>query len=82
MDNVYIKKEDLYQYKGTYEVFNRLFENKDLISIDDLISCIEDLDSEVEDWKMKYEELQNDLEDNYRPISQAEQYEVSDRDFY
>lgn len=82
MDNIYIKKEDLYQYKGTYEVFNRLFENKDLISIDDLISCIEDLDSEVEDWKMKYEELQNDLEDNYRPISQAEQYEVSDRNFY
>lgn len=82
MDNVYIKKEDLYQYKGTYEVFNRLFKNKDLISIDDLISCIEDLDSEVEDWKIKYEELQNDLEDNYRPISQAEQYEVSDRDFY
>lgn len=82
MDNVYIKKEDLYQYKGTYEVFNRLFQNKNLISIDDLISCIEDLDSEVEDWKMKYQELQNDLEDNYRPISQAEQYEVSDRDFY
>lgn len=76
MDNVFIKKNELNLWIAAY------FPGKELISIDDLISCIEDLDSEVEDWKMKYEELQNDLKENYRPISQVEQYEVNDRDFY
>lgn len=76
MDNVFIKKDELNTWIAKY------FPNKDLISVDDLIGCIEDLDGEVDDWKMKYEELQNDLEDNYRPISQAEQYEISNRDFY
>lgn len=75
MDNVFIKKDELNEWIAKY--FKR-----NLISIDDMLNVIEDLDGEVEDWKMKYEELQNDLEDNYRPISQAEQYEVSDRDFY
>lgn len=76
MDNVFIKKDELNIWIAAY------FPGKKLISIDDLIGCIEDLSGEVDDWKMKYEELYNDLQDNYRPISQAEQYEVSDRNFY
>lgn len=75
MDEIYLKTNELNSWIAKYF-------DKDLISIDDLIGVIEDLDGEVEDWKMKYEELQNDLEDNYRPISHAEQYEISDRDFY
>lgn len=74
MNDVYIKKDDLNNWIAKY------FKN-DLISIDDMINVIENLDGEVEDWKMKYEELCNDLQDNYRPISQAEQYEISDCDF-
>ena len=76
MDNVYIKKNELNTW------ITKHLPNKDLISIDDLINAIENLDGEVEEWQNKYEELQNDLQDNYRPISQAEQYDVSDRDFY
>lgn len=48
---------------------------------DDVISLIEDLVSEYENLKEEYENLQKDLEDNYKPISVAEQYGVSDRDF-
>ena len=76
MDNVYIKKNELNTW------ITKHLPNKDLISIDDLINAIENLDGEVEEWQSKYEELENDLHDNYRPISQAEQYDVSDRDFY
>lgn len=76
MDNVFIKKEEL------NSCITRHLPNKDLISIDDLIGAIEDLDSEVNEWEMKYDDLYNDLQDNYKPISQAEQYEVSEGDFY
>ncbi len=76
MDNVYIKKQDVNKWIGKY------FPNKDLISIDDLIGCIEDLDSEVESLKEKYEDLEQDLEDNYKPIDKASQYGVSDSWFH
>lgn len=75
MDNVFIKKEELNKWVAKY------FESQDLISVEDLISVIEDLDTELEDWKSKYEDLENDLEDNYKPISKADQYDIHDGDF-
>ena len=61
MDEVYIdiRKENAW--------IKKYFENKDLVSIGDLISVIED--------------LEEDLRENYRPIPYAEQVCVSDRDF-
>ena len=75
MDEVYIdiRKENAW--------IKKYFENKDLVSIGDLISVIEDLDSEIEHWKEKYEDLEEDLRENYKPIPYAEQVGVSDRDF-
>lgn len=51
----------------------RKYFNKDLVSIEELIGCIEDLDSEVERLEEKYEDLVRDVEDNYRPIPYDEQ---------
>lgn len=48
---------------------------------DDVIDLIENLVSEYVSLKEEYENLQRDLEDNYKPISVADQYEISDRDF-
>lgn len=75
MDEVYIDMRDKNWWIKKY------FENKDLVSIGDLIGVIEDLDGEVEHWKEKYEDLEEDLRENYRPIPYAEQVCVSDRDF-
>lgn len=75
MDEVYIdiRKENAW--------IKKYFENKDLVSIRDLISVIEDLDGKIEHWKEKYEDLEEDLRENYKPIPYAEQVCVSDRDF-
>ena len=75
MDEVYIdiRKENAW--------IKKYFENKDLVSIGDLISVIEDLDGEIEHWKEKYQDLEEDLRENYKPIPYAEQVGVSDRDF-
>lgn len=53
----------------------------DLVSVEKLVATIEDLAYDVEHWKEKYEDLLEDLRENYRPIPYAEQVGVSDRDF-
>lgn len=76
MDEVYIdiRKENRW--------ITQYFPNKDFVSINDLIGCIEDLDSDIEMYKEKYEDLERDLEENYRPIPVHEQYDVYESDFH
>ena len=59
MDNVYIKKDDLNRWIGKY------FPNKDLISIDDLLSTIEELDADYEHLKEEFDDFKQNVEDNY-----------------
>ena len=47
----------------------RIFENKDLISIKDLLSKIEELDDDKEYLEDKIKDMEQDIEDNYKPIS-------------
>ena len=57
------------------------FKDKDLYTWEEIISKIEDLECEI---KMKEEELenfQNDVESNYRRLSDWEQSGMSVRDF-
>ena len=59
----------------------RKYFNADFVSIEQLLATIEDLDSEIENLKEKYDDLLEDLRDNYRPIPYSEQVCVYDRDF-
>lgn len=74
MDEVYIdmRKEN---------AWIRKYFNSDLVSIEELLATIEDLDGEIEHWKEKYQDLEEDLRENYRAIPYNEQVCVSDRDF-
>ena len=74
MDEVYIdmRKEN---------AWIRKYFNSDLVSIEELLATIEDLDGEIEHWKEKYQDLEEDLRENYKPIPYEEQVCVSDRDF-
>ena len=74
MDEVYIdiRKEN---------AWIRKYFNTDFVSIETLLATIEDLDGEVDHWKEKYQDLEEDLRDNYRPIPYSEQVCVYDRDF-
>lgn len=47
-----------------------------------ITSIIEDLISEIDRLEEKYSDLEQDLEDNYRPISYEEQICYNERDFY
>ena len=59
MDEVYIKIKDLNNWVAKY------FERKDIITIGDLISIIEDLDGEIERLNERIEDLEN--KDDYDP---------------
>lgn len=56
MENVYIKTEDTNKWIAKY------FNNKDLISIDDLLDLIEELDSDVEYLKDQIKEMEQPKE--------------------
>lgn len=48
---------------------------------DDVISILEDLVSNYHILKKEFEDYKKYIEDNYKPISIAEQVGISDRDF-
>lgn len=79
MNEVYINIKDFGElFIGKY--LTKKF-NKDLISIEELISVLEDEIAEREHWKEKYEDLEQDMEDNYKPIPISEQYQIYNSDF-
>ena len=72
MNEVFIK------VKNTY--LEDLFD-KDYITIEELFCIVEDLKSEVEEWKEKYEDAVEQREEFYKPLSPYEYLGVSERDF-
>lgn len=59
------------------EVFN----NRDLVTMEELLQKIEDLSDELEHTKEEFEDFKKDVEDNYKRIPVEEQLDISDRDF-
>lgn len=75
MENIYIDMRE----QGP--ILSKYFKDKDFVDVETLLERFEDTLDELEDVKEQLEDLKQDLEENYRPISQSEQYGVSDRDF-
>lgn len=74
MNNVYIKKEELNEWLRKYF-------NGDLISINDMISVMEDLVGEVDRLKEKIEDVEQDKEENYKRVSISSQVGINNSDF-
>lgn len=72
---VYVDLRD--ENKWIREIFN----NKDLVTIEEMLTKIEDLNEELEDTQEKFEDFKRDVEDNYKRIPVEEQLDISDRDF-
>lgn len=75
MDQVYIKKTDLSEWTQKYF-------KEDLVSVDDLIRVIEDLNNEVDSIKEEFNDYKRMVEDNYKPKSMWEQTGMSEKDFH
>lgn len=55
---------------------------QDYIEVENLLSIIEDLIGEIEHLKEEKEAIEQDRNDNYRPIPVKEQVGYSEKDFY
>jgi hypothetical protein len=67
MNEVFIKvKGDAY--------LEKVFTDKDLVSIDELVTKFQSLINDVEYLEEKVNELEADIRDNYRPITKEEMY--------
>ena len=55
------------------------FKDKDLYTWDEIISKIEDMESEICRLNEENEEIKRDIEDNYKRLSQEEQIEFDER---
>ena len=76
MTEVYVKVNELPSW-----LVKKYFDEKDFYSIAELIAIIEDIDSDKERLEEELEDLKQDVEDNYRPISPEEMYGIDDKDF-
>ena len=55
--------------------------NKDLVSLDDILNVLEDLFFDCERLEEEIEDLEADIEDNYKRVSISSQVGIYDRDF-
>ena len=76
MTEVYVKVNELPSW-----LVKKYFDEKDFYSIAELIAIIEDIDSDKERLEEELEDLKQDIEDNYKPITPEEMYGIDDRDF-
>lgn len=74
-DSVYVDLRN--ENRWLREIFN----NKDLITIEEMLEKIEDLSDELEHTKEEFEDFKKDVEDNYRRLEVEEQLDISDRNF-
>lgn len=75
MENVYIKVAELNEYVAKY------FPKQDIVSVEELIATIEDLDVELDREREKYKDLEQNLQDNYKPIGPYQMYGINEKDF-
>lgn len=75
MDEVYIKVKDT--------IFEDLFRNKDIVSIDEVLTELENLMYEKEHLEEQLSDLEKDVEENYehKKIDIYDYYGINERDF-
>lgn len=55
------------------------FQDKDIYTWDEIINRIEDLEAELHTEREKREDLERDMEDNYRKVTVEEQIDYNER---
>lgn len=85
MNNVLINLEE----QNVDWMIRKHFNNRCIVSIDELLTLISNLDDDLEETKYdlqeqkeKYERKLQMYEDNYKPKSAGELYDVYDSDFH
>lgn len=76
MENIYIDMRE----QGT--TLSNYFKYKDFVSVEEVLTRLEELIDDIDHLQEEFEDYKRDVEDNYRPLTQAEQIGYNERDFY
>lgn len=63
------------------EEYCKKYFKKDIVTLEEILDKIVELDEELDLLAEKYGELEEDIRENYRPIPVMEQVGMSERDF-
>lgn len=58
------------------------FKGKDLVSIEEILTRLEELIDDIGYLQEEFDDFKREVEDNYRPLTQAEQIGYNERDFF
>lgn len=58
------------------------FKNKDMVSVEDILTELEQVIDDMEALQEEFEDYKRDVEENYKPIPMSEHLGIDDRDFY
>lgn len=58
------------------------FKNKDMVSIEEILAELEQVIDDKGALQEEFDDFKREVEDNYKPISYAEQVGFNERDFY
>lgn len=73
-DDIYIKCSD----RNFTDGFS---EREKIMTLKEILDLCDDLYYENQELEKKIKDIEQNIEDNYRPIPKAEQYDVKDEDF-
>lgn len=80
MENVYVKIDDEI-IKKVEAITMTDYNTTSMVSVDKLVDILSDMIVEYNRLEEEKEDLENDLENNYRKIEKNEQYEIYNHDF-
>lgn len=73
-DDIYIKCSD----RNFTDGFS---DREKIMTLKEILDLCDDLYYENQELEKKIKDIEQNIEDNYRPIPKAEQYDVKDEDF-
>lgn len=74
MENIFIKADEIPR-----NLVDEYFRDKDVVSIDDLIATLDDVDWKLKDLQDDFENFKEEVNDNYKFVGQAEQIGYDER---
>lgn len=73
-DDIYIKCSDR-------DFTDGFSDREKIMTLKEILDLCDDLYYENQELEKKIKDIEQNIEDNYRPIPKAEQYDVKDEDF-
>lgn len=74
--------KDIKKYTGVdYEGWLNKDREEYFVTSDNVLAMLEDLICEIEHWKEKYEDFQEDVKSNFERVPVSRQVQISDNDF-